>query len=230
MISHPDYVHVPLPTDAPPFTSCPPTKLRSRKRQVAEDRRNGFLHTDVLPIYQKHGLIAETLSSSPAAWDGVIRLPEQRGQWGQRADRLARIENSEGRFRRMRIKYVGQLNWSASSILNLSVTLSFVSHKCRGASLLILTGDTDFNKHISSQASRSGMLFNEHGLWKWNLNDVLPPCTSEEDNGESLEKGYWSLVKSSSEEEILEELGLDFIEPVKRNFSFVSGKRSRKAK
>ena len=115
----------------------------------------------------------------------------------------------------------------------LSVILfSFVSHKSRGASLLILTGDADFNKHISSQASRCGMLFNEHGLWKWNLNDVLPPpCTSEEeDNGESLEKGYWSLVKSSSEEDLFEELGLDFIEPEKRNFSFVSGKRIRKTK
>jgi len=120
-----------------------------------------------------------------------------------------------------------------SSILKLFCDLlSFVSHKSRGASLLVLTGDADFNKHISSQASRCGMLFNEHGLWKWNLNDVLspPPCTSEEDNGESLEKGYWSLVKSSSEEEIFEELGLDFIEPDKRNFSFVSGKRSRKVK
>jgi len=104
MASHPDYIHVPLPTDAPPFTSYPPTKLRSRKRQSADSKRNGLLHTDVLPIYQKHGLIAETLSSSPATWEGVIRLPEQRGQWGERADRLAGIENSEGRFRRMIIK------------------------------------------------------------------------------------------------------------------------------
>ena len=60
--------------------------------------------------------------------------------------------------------------------------------------------------------------------WKWNLNDVLPlPCTSEEE--EDNWKNCWRKRTGSlvAEEVIVEELGLDFIEPDKVEFSlFVS--------
>ena len=37
------------------------------------------------------------------------------------------------------------------------------------------------------------------------------------DNG----NGYWKLLASTSEEEIFEELGLQFVEPERRNFAFI---------
>ena len=43
-----------------------------------------------------------------------------------------------------------------------------------------------------------------------------------------MNDGYWSLAKSAREEEIFQELGMDFVDPTKRNFAFVSGKRRGK--
>jgi len=87
------------------------------------------------------------------------------------------------------------------------------------------------------------MLFNEYGLWKWNLSDPPTPVSSTSEPTETslekgedastldhLNKGYWSLVKSATEEDIFEELGMDYVDPTKRNFSFVSGKSRTRRK
>ena len=72
------------------------------------------------------------------------------------------------------------------------------------------------------------MLLDQYGLWKWNPSTSIPIDDDAEDNeGPEKEKGYWSLVKSCTEEEIFEELGIDFIEPAKRNYSFISIGRRR---
>ena len=113
---------------------------------------------------------------------------------------------------------------------------SFVSHKCRGASLLALTGDSAFHKHLQSQANQSGLLLNEYGLWKWNQNSPSDSTSTDDDaeadagvyDSPEKENGYWSLVRSSTENDIFEELGIDFIEPSKRNFSFISAKGRKK--
>lgn len=101
----------------------------------------------------------------------------------------------------------------------------------KGAALLMNTGDSDFNSFVRTTASRMGLQLNELGLWRWK--EVPRPAgvaPSEESspNGESkpCTTGYWELLASRSEEDILEELGLDYVEPEKRNFSFVVG-RSR---
>jgi DNA polymerase beta len=41
------------------------------------------------------------------------------------------------------------------------------------------------------------------------------------DDARSEQRGYWELVRAESEEEILEELGMTFIQPEKRNFGFL---------
>ena len=78
------------------------------------------------------------------------------------------------------------------------------------------------------------MLLNEYGLWKWTNSLSDSETTTGDDNAEDSsydsprkERGYWSLVTSYTEEGIFEELGIDFIEPGKRNFSFISAKRKR---
>lgn len=66
---------------------------------------------------------------------------------------------------------------------------------------------------------------NNHGLWSWHSNNNSLKDVFE-DSGSS--PGHWRLVKSATEHDIFEELGMDFIEPEKRNFLYVSGKRRRK--
>jgi DNA polymerase beta len=58
------------------------------------------------------------------------------------------------------------------------------------------------------------MHLNEFGLWRWNKN-----------LDEKLEGGgFWELVRAETEEEVLRELGMEYVEPTKRNFSLVLGK------
>lgn len=50
--------------------------------------------------------------------------------------------------------------------------------KSRGAALLALTGDTDFNRDIRMKAIKLGMHLNEFGLWRWNPSSTPPPSTT----------------------------------------------------
>ena len=91
-----------------------------------------------------------------------------------------------------------------------------------------LTGDIEFNRDIRVKAISMNMHLNEFGLWRWSngLNGKHDPEADEPD------KKFWELVKAETEEEILNELGMAYIEPEKRNFSNVIGKkapRKRKA-
>lgn len=72
---------------------------------------------------------------------------------------------------------------------------------------------------MSDAAKQLNLHLDNHGLWSWhsNGNDSLEDaCKSS---------GHWRLVKSATESDIFEELGMDFIEPENRNFLFMSGKR-----
>ena len=102
-----------------------------------------------------------------------------------------------------------------------------VPQKSRGAGLLSLTGDNAFNKNISDTAKKLSLHLNNHGLWSWHSNDNSSLKDAFEGLGTS--PGHWRLVKSATEHDIFEELGMDFIEPEKRNFLFVSGRRGRRS-
>lgn len=71
------------------------------------------------------------------------------------------------------------------------------------------------------------MHLNEFGLWRWQSNGS-DETEVEAGTRKAPDKGYWELVKADTEEEILRELGLDFIEPTKRNFLNVVGKQTKK--
>lgn len=98
--------------------------------------------------------------------------------------------------------------------------------KSLGSALLFLTGDNEFHKDLSARAQKLGMLFNHHGLWSWNSSQSESPLPNAESqfSVETTNDGYWSLAKSTKEEEIFQELGMDFVDPTKRNFAFVSRK------
>jgi hypothetical protein len=62
------------------------------------------------------------------------------------------------------------------------------------------------------------MLLNEHGLWE--SAKISPEI-------ETMDPGSAYLCPSESEEVILKQIGLDFVEPRKRNFSNLRGSKSR---
>jgi DNA polymerase beta len=55
------------------------------------------------------------------------------------------------------------------------------------------------------------MRLNEYGLWRSAAN--------------SKSSDEWTLVEGSDEEAILKEIGMEYVEPEKRNFSYVTGSR-----
>lgn len=77
----------------------------------------------------------------------------------------------------------------------------------RGAALLALTGDTEYNRDLRFTAIKLGMRLNEFGLWRWS------------DDSE------WILVSSETEEAVLAELGKEWIDATKRNWEFIATKR-----
>lgn len=89
--------------------------------------------------------------------------------------------------------------------------------------MLALTGDLEFNKDIRIKASNLGMHLNEFGLWRWQSNGLELAA-----DGTETETGFWELVKADTEEKILEQLGMEWIEPTKRNFGNVLGKKPAK--
>jgi DNA polymerase beta len=91
-ISHPDYVDIPLPTD-------PPGETVSKKRR----RPSTLLSDDVIPLLQKNGLVAETVSINPISWQGIVRLPESSES---SAERIAAIKEISGQYRVMHITCV----------------------------------------------------------------------------------------------------------------------------
>lgn len=103
--------------------------------------------------------------------------------------------------------------------------------KSRGAALLALTGDLEFNRDMRTQASKLGMHLNEYGLWRWVSHNPSPSPSSEDtDEPEEEDKGHWELMQADSEDTILHELGKSWIEPSKRNFSYLLDRMVKRPK
>ncbi len=85
--------------------------------------------------------------------------------------------------------------------------------------MLALTGDVEFNRDIRTRAHQFGMHLNEYGLWRWRDNG------HSSDSGDPI-GGYWELDKAEAEEEILEALGMEWVEPERRNFVSILGRKS----
>jgi DNA polymerase beta len=132
-----------------------------------------------------------------------------------------------------------------------TIAQSLLPARSKGAALLALTGDRPFLTYIASAASRLGYELNEFGLWCWRGNgtsnksddtsrsdaetDATTPDGEKQSAGDVSSghngdgKGYWELIASTTEEDIFEELGLQFVVPERRNFAFISP-RERKVR
>jgi len=89
---------------------------------------------------------------------------------------------------------------------------SLAPMKSKGAALLALTGDKEFNIGIHTKATRLDLFLNEFGLWRWITDASLRADAYE---------GYWTFVEGESEVGVLRELGMSYVEPIKRNFAYL---------
>jgi DNA polymerase beta len=103
------------------------------------------------------------------------------------------------------------------SVSSLMLT-RFAACRARGAALLAHTGDADYNRLVRLQASKAGLILNEYGLW-----EVSNPSSERDTVGRD---GTY-LCPSETEEIILKQIGLDFVEPGKRNFANLRSSKSR---
>ncbi|KAH7927820.1 Nucleotidyltransferase [Leucogyrophana mollusca] len=202
LLFHPSHVHVPTPPPPEGESVAPP------RRQVMAAFRNGYtpvreaqdsmLLRDVIEPLGNKGLIAAALTSGRRKWQGVVRIPEiVDGVWEDRGTRLQQLRSDLGTYKRME--------------------LNFVPMKSKGAALLALTGDSEFNFDLRAKASRLGMHLNEYGLWRWQPDQPV----LDGEVGPSKGKGYWVFLQGESEAEIMKELGMEYVAPEKRNFSFL---------
>ncbi|OAX40426.1 Nucleotidyltransferase [Rhizopogon vinicolor AM-OR11-026] len=200
LLTHPSHVHVPTP---PPPSSLvtqigrTPFRVSYTKLREAQD---SLLLRDVVVPLESRGLIVETLSTGSRKWQGVIRLPERTadGAWEERSHRIERIRDQQGLYIRL--------------------DLNLAPMKSKGAALLALTGDKEFNIDIRNKAARLGLFLNEFGLWRWTSDTLLRGDADEASNS----KGYWSFIEGESEAAVLRELGMSYVEPIKRNFAYLA--------
>ena len=82
-----------------------------------------------------------------------------------------------------------------------------------------LTGDAEFNRHLRGKAIRLGMRLNEFGLWK------RPDGWKPSEKTNTKDDAEWELIPTTSEEDVFKEIGEGWVEPEKRNFSNLLGKR-----
>jgi DNA polymerase beta len=200
MLTHPSHVHVPTPSskNGSITQGINSASLRTASRKLREAQDSLLLRDIIFPL-ESRGLVAETLSAGSKKWQGIIRLPERTtdGTWEERSQRIERIREQQGLYIRL--------------------DLNLAPMKSKGAALLALTGDKEFNIDIRTKAARLGLLLNEFGLWRWTSDPSLPA---------GAEEGYWTFVEGESEAAVLRELGMNYVKPIKRNFAYLANSDS----
>ncbi|KAK0441644.1 hypothetical protein EV421DRAFT_633747 [Armillaria borealis] len=219
IVLHPSFNVAPFPP--------PPEKILQFPRKGRAEKVYGIyaqkqfgskspLLTTVIPTLKVQGLIArEVKMSGGDKWDGIVRVPElgADGQLESLESRVNAIKRKEGKYRRL--------------------TINLVPWGCRGPALLALTGDMEFVRQVHDRADKLGLFLDGNGLWRWHGNENFdgatplkrrrgrPPSDAKTDD-ES--RGKWELITQGSEKDILAELGMAYVEPSKRNYSYLLSK------
>ncbi|KAK7028162.1 hypothetical protein VNI00_014977 [Paramarasmius palmivorus] len=213
LIQHSAPVHIPLP-NVPPFAKAPEDATVDRRGRVhvafrptsgyssrLETARDPLLGT-IVPALEERGLLAEKIQSSAGRWIGIARVPDS-----------ADTKNGETEIHPFDVRRLRKEAISEGKGIFRKMELNLISEKSLGAALIALTGDVEFNRIIRLAAAKMGLLLNEFGLWKYNENS-------------------WELLPASNDEkEIFAELGMKYVEPERRNYSYLTknGNRTRPA-
>lgn len=81
----------------------------------------------------------------------------------------------------------------------------------KATALLAHTGDARFTRDARCKARKMGMHLDDSGLWRW----------AEAAAGDGPGGGRWERVETETEEDVLRELGMEWVEPARRNFLFL---------
>lgn len=92
----------------------------------------------------------------------------------------------------------------------------------KGAALVGMTGDVEFVRHMRSQASKAGARLNDHGLWR------RPKDWTWSEQSDTKVDTEWELVETPREEDVFKELGLESVEPARRNLRYITSSSSRR--
>ena len=165
MVLHPTYAEMQKPSGkAVSAFSVAPSKKGKEWSSPLPDK--------VLKPLADAGILADSLSSGPLKWQGIARVPgrDANGKLESAEARATGLEIMTGEYRRADITYVpSPLNSVIQPLMKPSVR-SLVPQKGKGAAMIQLTGDLDFNIDCRARAQQMGMLLNEYGLWRWTPN------------------------------------------------------------
>ena len=90
-----------------------------------------------------------------------------------------------------------------------------------GAIIMNTVGDRAFVRYMCREATKQGLMLNPHGLWRFN------PLAKPASTGPEAERvtdmapngdGYWELLPSATEQEIFDQLGMEYIDHDSRYF------------
>jgi DNA polymerase beta len=217
MLQHSSHVHIPIPSAPKPAEGTwqrgrgvhsPAFRDKSRPGKLA--LQDALLTQRVIEPLTIRGIIATHTHPGITRWEGVVRVPT----------------NGETTFRKPVSKYMPvttrhtRLNItcvpSHFDILDISKDVISMLHrlvptKCRGSALLALTGDESFYLDIRRRAQKMGMHLNEYGLWRWESNS---PSVDDD-------SGHWKLEHVETEQDILQSVGLAWVDPTRRNFDYL---------
>ncbi|KAF8630865.1 hypothetical protein AX17_005224 [Amanita inopinata Kibby_2008] len=230
ILLHPEHVQMPIPDPPQIVKESRRLAWSSASKQTYLSMAKKIpnpLHGGAMPTLYNRGLVCDVTMNGERKWCGVIRIPElvegmgadgeETTVWSDKYERVRAITLGEGLFRQ--------------------VNMTIAPQKARAATLLSLTGDHDFVKYIRRKAVSLGLYLDEFGLWRWHGESQamsMPDGDASEKNGAQSEDGngrtggnYWELMQVSREEDIFAVLGMEYVEPARRNFAFL--KRAGKA-
>ncbi|KAF8073940.1 hypothetical protein FPV67DRAFT_1479898 [Lyophyllum atratum] len=191
VLFHPEHVHVPTPPLPRRGEKVPLGKAATSPRLKAE----APIQKLVVPILQERGLLVDMLHSGLRHYDGLARVPEkdEEGRWRSRRERLIAIKEGTGEYRRLHIH--------------------LMPVKSRGAALLYYTGDVAMRNLLKRKARNLDLYLDELGLWRWHADEAESQLPGDK------AVGFWQLLNSTTEEAIFEQLGIDYVEPKRRNLA-----------
>ncbi|KAI0696253.1 hypothetical protein BC835DRAFT_1342977 [Cytidiella melzeri] len=163
---------------------------------------------EMLGVLRRRGIIAADFRVTSYKWTGVLRIPwrSENGDWESQSDRLKGVQKRTGEFKR--------------------VDIVFAPVKSRGAAMITATGDDSFVADVRKKARHLGLYFNEFGLWQFH-----PEKPDSHEGKKKKLPGTWEHLPLQSEEEIFAKLGIDWLDPEKRNFEVpADGKLKKRSK
>ncbi|KAI0031926.1 hypothetical protein K488DRAFT_36065, partial [Vararia minispora EC-137] len=229
LLTHPHFVHIPLPA-RPSTPKRGPGSIPLPFYERATAPADSMLILDAVRPLEDVGLLAATITSCTGRHVGIAAQPRRGpdGQWTSMGERLRDIRYRRGAFLRLEI--------------------NLAPHKARPAAMLALTGDEDFYHAARLAAHRQGLYLNEYGLWRWTpasvsaalseaststdpspLSDASPrqqeididPSLAETLPSSPTAPGTWQLLDTPTEQSLLSSLALGHVPPDRRNFVFL---------